>query len=206
MLSGKIVSRVLFISCIHSECIQIPWIAKDGGIVSHFHVASAQIQCIFNWILCVCYKQTPAPHLIKVSEVMTQKKERKKEILLFWVFETPKKVFDQIRIDSFVLSDDAKLSFRKSGEKVLKVDVRCALHRSTSGSDQTVEIQNIINTQILWTWMAEIQVLKVVRYALHHCHHQWLWSNGEKSQPSQTLGGKMTWTQCRDICFTRWKV
>ena len=137
MLSGKIVSRVLFISCIHSQCIQIPWIAKDGGIVSHFHVASAQIQCIFNWILCVCYKQTPAPHLIKVSEVMTQKKERKKEILLFWVLKLRKKVFDQIRIDSFVLSDDAKLSFRKSGGKVLKVDVRCALQRSTSGSDQT---------------------------------------------------------------------
>ena len=36
-----------------------------------------------------------------------------------------------------MLSDDAKLSFRKSGGKVLKVDVRCALQRSTSGSDQT---------------------------------------------------------------------
>ena len=98
MLSGKIVSRVLFISCIHSQCIQIPWIAKDGGIVSHFHVASAQIQCIFNWILCVCYKQTPAPHLIKVSEVMTQKRERKKEILLFWVLKLRKRFLTKLEL------------------------------------------------------------------------------------------------------------
>ena len=69
---------------------------------------------------------------------MTQKKERKKERnFALLSFETPKKVFDQIRIDSFVLSDDAKLSFRKSGGKVLKVDVRGALQHSTSGSDQT---------------------------------------------------------------------
>ena len=75
---------------------------------------------------------------------MTQKKERNFTLLSF---ETPKKVFDQIRIDSFVLSDDAKLSFRKSGGKVLKVDVRCALQRSTSGSDQIEKSRNQVK---LW--------------------------------------------------------